>query len=125
MKRVSLFVSLFLCAFLFLNSQIVKKCGTKPSEKQLKWLKKYLKDPSLYPITKRSVNYVPLKIHIVGDDNGNGYYSIEDLLYSICTLNEDYEPLDIQFYIYGDIDYINNSDYYDHSQPITGITMFF
>lgn len=125
MKRLSLLFSLFFFAFLLLNSQVTKKCGTIPSEKQLKWLKNYLKDPTLYPITKRSVNYIPLKIHIVGDDNGNGYYSIEDLLYSICTLNGHYEPLDIQFYIYGDLEYINNSDYYEHSQQFTGTTMFF
>ena len=98
-------------------------CKTDQKEKDLEWLRRYQKSPSDFSIDAKrlGMNYVPIKVHIVGDDNGDGYYSLEYLLNSICNLNEDYAPMNIYFYLWGEINYINNSNYYDHNAFYGGV----
>lgn len=62
--------------------------------------------------------YVKMKIHIVGSDDGNGYYSLPDLLASFCKLNEDMAGAGIKMELDPDINYINSNRYYDHSFQI-------
>jgi len=97
-----------------LFSQSTKKCGTILSPEQIEWLRNYQAEPNNFSIQSRSTYYIPLKIHIVGDDDGDGYYALEYLMGTICTLNQNYAPLNMHFYIYGDIEYIDEDDYYDH-----------
>lgn len=65
---------------------------------------------------------LPLRIHIVGETDGDGYLGITRLFDAINLMNEDFATADINFCIDGEIDYINNSSYYDHSFT-TGATM--
>ncbi len=58
--------------------------------------------------------YIPLKAHIVGKDDGTGYYSISTLFQAMCNLNEQMEQVNMYFYLKGNVDYIDNSDYYSH-----------
>ncbi|MEL6657888.1 MAG: T9SS type A sorting domain-containing protein [Bacteroidota bacterium] len=58
--------------------------------------------------------YLPVKVHIVGTDEGNGYFSRNAVLNAFCTLNFDFLETNIQFFLDGDFNYINNSDYYEH-----------
>ena len=109
-----LFGVLILLSSNFLFSQATKKCGTILSPEQIEWLRNYQAEPNNYSIRSRSTYYIPLKIHIVGDDDGDGYYSLEYLMGTICTLNQNYASFNMHFYIYGDIDYIDEDDYYDH-----------
>ena len=108
------FVVIIIISTNILYSQEFQKCGTTLSNKQIEWLRNYQAEPNNYSIQERSTYYIPLKIHIVGDDDGQGYYSLEYLMGSICTLNQNYAPLNMHFYIYGDIEYIDEDDYYDH-----------
>lgn len=61
------------------------------------------------------VLYLPLQVHVVGTDNGAGYFSRKGVLDAFCTLNEDFEQANIQFFLPNPINYIDNSDYYDHN----------
>ena len=74
-------------------------CKTDQKEKDLEWLRHYQKSPYDFSIdaNRQTMNYVPIKVHIVGDDNGDGYYSLEYLFNSICNLNEDYASMNIYF----------------------------
>ena len=47
----------------------------------------------------RAIQYIPTKVHIIGDDNGSGYADIDNVLASICDLNNDYATQDIKFYL--------------------------
>ena len=123
MSRIILFV-IGIYMGPILCSQNIKKCSTTINKKHLAWFKSYKSDPQAFNADLRTPKDIPLKIHIVGDDDGSGYYSIESLLATMCTLNEDYAPLNMRFYIYGDIDYINKSVYYSHSDPFVGNAMF-
>jgi hypothetical protein len=71
-----------------------------------------------------TIIYVPLTIHIVGDDEGNGYYEPQNVMNSLCRLNADYEPYKIQFYVKGDWHYINSTRWYDHDTYSKGQEMF-
>lgn len=87
-------------------------CGTQDGKVQ--WLQDYQKNPQAYPKSLDTL-FVPLSIHIVGDDLGSGYFNKGDLLKAFCTLQEDFKESAIQFFIEGDWNYINNTDYYDHN----------
>lgn len=67
-----------------------------------------------------SMLYIPVTVHIVGDDNGNGYYSMDETLNAMCQLNEDFEPYGFHFYIEGAFNYINDSDFYSMTQEFSG-----
>lgn len=58
--------------------------------------------------------YVPLQVHIVQDDNGSAGYSYLNLMESICTLNEDFEPSGLQFYLENPVNYINKTAWNTH-----------
>jgi len=69
------------------------------------------------------IEYVPMTIHILGDDEGVGYFPLSSLFVALCQLNEDFAPMNIQFYIKDEIDYINNDDWYIHPRFNEGYTM--
>lgn len=102
-------LALFLSAGLSAFAQ-PEGCATPPVKSE--WLTEYQKNPSLYRSSSATL-YVPLTIHLVGTDQGNGYFSLLSLMNAFCTLQNDFAASDIQFYI-EEIRYINNDDYYEH-----------
>ena len=78
------------------------------------WLIDYHQNPAAYPYThsSRDIHYIPVKFHIVGKSDGSGYYRLANLWDVFCQLNQKYTEVGFYFYLYGDIDYINNDDYY-------------
>ena len=50
---------------------------------------------------RNSITYVPLRIHLVGDNDGNGLPSPSRVLDQMTRLNKDYEGTGIQFYLSG------------------------
>jgi len=115
MKNIPLLLFGILAAF-SANSQSNDFCGTKMPEEMRTWLKNYQQGAhAAKQADELTLYYIPLKINIVGDDQGNGYYKISYLLDAMCHLNEQYEQVGFHWYIYGDVNYINNSDLYAHS----------
>jgi len=102
---------------LFGTSYSQAPCSTIMPEETLEWLKNYKSSPfnSLKVSRANDFYYIPVKVHIVGDDNGVGYYKMKNLISTMCELNTQYAPVGFYFYLYGDIHYMNNSDMYDHS----------
>ncbi len=92
-------------------------CGT-PNVAS-KWTDQYLANRGAY-LKTNNLLYVPLTIHIVGADDSTGYTPVNSVLNALCTLNEDFEASNIQFYIQGAIRYINDSDFFDHSTIAVG-----
>lgn len=112
MKNTLCLIVLFFNALgLLAQSEAVERCGTQDGRTD--WLIRYQENPDQY-IRTNDWLYVPLTIHVVGDDNGFGYYPLHRILNALCVLNTDFEVSNIRFFIEGDIRYINNSDYYDH-----------
>ncbi|MDX1942662.1 MAG: T9SS type A sorting domain-containing protein [Saprospiraceae bacterium] len=111
-----------LCAGMSLTSvaQEPLRCGADPV--MSKWLEQYFAGQIAVEKNDEFL-YVPLTIHIFGDDNGEGYVSVNSVLNALCTLNEDYASANIQFYIQGDIRYANKTRYYSHTQNSTGSSL--
>lgn len=91
-------------------------CGTvalHPDQEE--WLSTFQADPDRYNTGARAVLYVPLKVHIVGNDNGQGYFPLADVMRNICQLNDWYRAADIHFYVSGAVNYINSTYFYNHT----------
>jgi len=56
--------------------------------------------------------YIPLKINVMGDDAGNGYYPTSKVLEALCQLNEDFAPYGFHFYVEGAFNFIDHSAFY-------------
>ncbi|MEZ4981824.1 MAG: T9SS type A sorting domain-containing protein [Saprospiraceae bacterium] len=116
MKRLFTFLSfLFIVSLISAQNKPDNYCGyTGKSE----WLIQYQKDKHSNPsVSNRSgaITWLPLQIHVVGDDNGNGYFQPRNILDALCTLNEDFEDSDIRFYLKDDFNYLNNTDWFVHN----------
>lgn len=114
MKFYSTLLFLFLFAFSSnaqSESEDFHPCGT--IDGKVEWLQNYQANKSSFRFGNDTL-FVPLTIHIVGTDAGNGYFSTKRLLDALCVLNEDFAPSNIRFFIQGEVNYIDNSDYYDH-----------
>ena len=58
---------------------------------------------------------LPIRFIIVGRSDGTGYANPNDVLGSMCQLNEDFAGTNLSFYIDGELDTINNTTYWDHN----------
>ena len=97
-------------------------CGTELSKEQREWLRAYQANPVQYKAAGEDPDYLPLKVHIVGTDEGTGYFATADVFRLVCEVNDQYTGSGMQFFISGDFNYINNDDYYDHNY-FTGAEM--
>jgi len=95
-------------------------CGTPSFKSQ--WLKEYQKNPAAYQHsrTPNSVTYLPLTLHIVGNDDSTGYGSLNSVLSAFCKVNQDYKSTGIQFFIEFPIRYIANTAFNDHDSVYIG-----
>lgn len=76
------------------------------------------------PITPRDIQYVPIKFHLVAKSDGTGRVAESRMLDQLCALNEDYLPLNVQFYLKNGTfnNNINNTTVYNnHVGTINGI----
>ena len=79
------------------------------------------------PIQTRDIQYVPIRFHLVGKSDGSGRVTETRVLDQLCILNEDYAPMEIQFYLKGNnyFNYINNTTVYDnHANTINTFMTF-
>ena len=120
MKRTfTILFSLLLAGSFQLNSQTnhtetAMVCGVSPETNQkilqnLEENKAYLDE---FPVRFRSTTYVPVKFHLVAKSDGSDRVSFDDVLDQLCTMNEHFAPLDMQFYLDGAFDLIDNSTVY-------------
>ncbi|MBK6609709.1 MAG: hypothetical protein IT272_09790 [Chitinophagales bacterium] len=68
------------------------------------------------PLAKEQTEtvYLPMIFHIVGDDDGKGYFAALEVFRLLCETNEQWQQTNIQFYLADDIKFWNNTDWYDH-----------
>lgn len=120
MKKLLLILVATLIVSSGLFAQVDNWCGTPDHESE--WLNKYQANPALFPKSDELL-YIPLTIHITGSDEGFGYLPIKDVLNAICRLNLDFEGANIQFYVKGEFNYINNTEWHAHEQFWRGVEM--
>ncbi len=114
MKKLPLLL-LSLCMVAFsLQAQELAPCGTKMSQEQKEWLRAYQANPIEYRDDEEQIDYVPILFHIVGTDEGTGFYPVTEVFRVLCELNDDFSDSGMQFFIYEDFNYIYNTDFYVH-----------
>lgn len=86
-------------------------CGTTPAS--LKSLQeKLLQNKNLlknFPVQPRNMQYIPVRFHLVAKDDGTGAVRHRNLLDQLCMLNEDFLSANIQFYLQGDLNIVENT----------------
>lgn len=96
------------------QNQTLEPCATQITPEVLSWFN------SLDHSFRKNMRldggqlYVPVVIHIVGNDNGSGYFPKDQAYQLICELNRQYVPVSIRFFLADTFYYINNSKYYNH-----------
>lgn len=112
-----------LCGILAFGQQSGDRwCGYSGSSDWLDW---YQRNTGLFDRGGEADtiwHYVPVTIHIVGTDDGSGYYDVGDALLALCNMNSQYAPLHIRYYLKpGDeLQYHNNSSWYEHDFNVGG-----
>lgn len=124
------FTFLFVAISTFLLAQTptapqILPCGTPPVKSE--WLKRYQANPAAFDQFARNQNtlYAAMTLHLVGNDDGTGYISFNNLMEGFCDLNADMAQANIQFFIHGDILFIDSSGWNNHSTVLEGAEMMF
>lgn len=119
-QRLSILVFLCLIASVSPAQSVHSWCGTIGSETE-KIKTRLLANQSMARqlVQSRSTYYVPIKFHLVGQDDGSGRVNYRNLLDQICVLNEDFASAGIQFYIKDSLNLVNdtqiNEDHYHNN----------
>jgi len=104
-----------------ISAQDILPCATPPVKSD--WLKKYQKSPHFYAKKGDTILHVPVSLHVLNNDNGSNPFSIKKVLGNFCQLNEDFASSNIQFFIEGDINHINNTAWNNHDHVSIGYEM--
>lgn len=124
--RLTLLAALLFCGLSALaqtpSPSDLNRCGTPPHISP--WLRHYAAHPEDFA-TARSADTLlaGIQIHLVGRNNGTGYFSPEKLLDAMCRLNADYADAGVRFYFKNDWNYIDSTVWYQHSNLLQGIDM--
>jgi hypothetical protein len=115
MKPNFLFLLLLGCVFNLHNiAAQLAPCGTIFPPEADEPLRHVRQIAAMQPKGQQPTVYIPVKVHIVGTDSGAGYFEAAQAYRLICEVNEDYIPANMYFYVLGELNYINNSEYYIH-----------
>jgi hypothetical protein len=114
---------LFLLTTVAYSQDVHKTCGTQAYKSD--WLKEYQRNPGSFYKMVDSIIYVPITVHSVGQDNGFGAYAETSVLEAMCTLNNDFQESNIQFYLAETIRTLPAAQYLNHVDILTGADMMF
>ena len=105
-------LSFCFCALLTAQSNL-NPCGTLDHRSE--WLQNFQRNKGLVDTRGGEKLYVPLTVFVVSNDDGTGEIAASDLVGSLCTLNEDFEDSNIEFYLQGGFKYLSQTEMYTHN----------
>jgi len=111
MKKI-LLIAILAISSTTIFAQDAAWCGTEISDEWMQSFYNRNKDHLTHKATALDEVVIPITYHIVGEDDGSGYYSLAELFRSHCELQELYTNANITFYIES-INYIDDSDNYE------------
>jgi PKD repeat protein len=106
-------------------SQETQYCATQTTELDLQFISENMDlirfyENEYYSLkeTKSStaLSSIPIKVHIVTNDNGSGGIDIGDVLSEIDEVNTYFQNSFVEFYVCDEVNYINSSSLYDFDQ---------
>ncbi len=97
-------------------------CGTEPTKKDIEVLNKLevAKSDARISIAAPSLTKIAITAHIVRTSDGTGGLTEQELTDAIADVNEIYTLTNMEFFLFGDINYIDNDDYYDFNSSQEG-----
>jgi len=103
------------------HQQTEPSCGFQPTRQQIQEVEnnpayQQARQNFLQNYNNRAlqpINYVPIKAHIVRTSSGTGGLTVAQLNAAITNMNNFYVNANMQFYLCGGINYIDNSTYYN------------
>jgi hypothetical protein len=114
-------VALMASLSLGISQESAHWCGTDINAQQILLHRIEENKESMYqtPVQFRDIQYVPVRFHLLANDDGSGLLAKHLILNQLCLLNEDFEPLGIQFYLYNGFNEIFNTEAYtNHSDNL-------
>jgi hypothetical protein len=120
LARLTIFLLLILGIAPLSKAQTIAPCGTvPPSEEKLAQLERQMREvlTKQYRTSNSGMTCVPIKVHDIRDDAGNGALNMTMLNRGIANLNYHYAAAGIEFFLCGSINTVNNSIYYDFDSP--------
>jgi hypothetical protein len=119
---IHLAVMLMACLYISNVQAQQEFCGTSHhSQNQI--LKERLALGQMPKAENGGIIYVPIQIHMLLTDQGNGLYNMFSLEESMCTLNNDFAETGFQFYMENEINYIRSTKWDNHENFDDGIEM--
>ncbi len=97
-------------------------CATEVTPDVLQWMRSQPQARYSQPVPQTTL-YTPVHIHILGDNNGNGYYDKTSAYTLICELNQHYAIMNMVFFLDGAVTYIDSTPYYNQSNLAYGSQM--
>jgi hypothetical protein len=116
-KNTVLTIALLICAQMVQAQQPADNwCGTKGQSPWLDWYFAHRDSLKAQRGADTTWLYVPMTMHLVGNDAGSGYFPVNQAMRAICEMNEKYVPARIQFYLVPGEPFVyhNNSSWYEH-----------
>lgn len=115
-------VFITLLSFSLVSAQQDPECGTIVTPENEAYIKKLMPKIKKYEreyfqkMQQRAstpLSSVPIKAHIIRTDSGGGGLSVAQLNNAIATMNSYYANAFLEFFLCEDINYINDSEYYN------------
>ncbi len=100
-----------LLLFITSGALYAQKCGVTPDDNYgiTMDLLKNKADIANGIVYERGIAYVPIKFHLVANDDASGRVTEAKVLDLLCGLNANYAPVGLQFYLSGDFSYVNDT----------------
>lgn len=115
--RIILLIGCFLIGYGLMAQTL--ECGSiQPSEQEIRdreeLIRKIKQKNAQGRISANGPLFIPIKFHVVRRSGGTGGTSLQELNRELASINNDYQPIGVQFYIAGSVlTTIDNSDLYD------------
>lgn len=91
-------------------AQNMPGCGsTQPSEANIAFLENLHRQGYYESRIVNETIFIPMKIHIIRNSQGITGFQLSDALRNMCELNDWFKPYGLQFYQFGNVNYIDNS----------------
>ena len=115
-------VAACICIAFCMPASADQECGTILTDAEVQALR--ILDQVIAPVADPrgpTVYYVPLAFHVVRRTNGTGGLTPTQACQGLDLLDASYVAMNIQFYLAGSIDYINDDNYYNSTNTLAEI----
>ena len=113
MKKIILSGIFLMVSLLFARAQ---DCGTEVTPEQVAYMEQIRLQAASSRTTASAVVEIPVKVHIVRRGDGTDGLRTDRLNQLFDDLNDIYSPANMSFFIFGDINYVDDDDLFDMDQ---------